>query len=117
MRVGEIEANVDAEGNFVAENVQLSEGPNTIVVEATAPSGQSIQETLELTYEPPEEPLDLTITHPEQGSTVDTDKINVEGTVEGPEGTTVHVGEVQASVDAQGNFVAEGVQLSEGSNR
>jgi RHS repeat-associated protein len=116
VQVGEIEANVDAEGNFVAENVQLSEGPNSIVVEATAPSGESVQETFELTYEPQEEPLDLTITNPEQGSTVDTDKINVEGTVAGPEGTTVHVGEVQASVDSQGNFVAEGVQLTEGTN-
>ena len=116
VRVGEVEANVDAEGNFVAESVPLMEGLNTILVEATAPSGESVQKTLELTYEPPEAPLSLTITEPEQDSTVNTDKITVKGTVKGPEGTTVHVGEVEANVDAEGNFVAEGIQLSEGTN-
>ena len=70
MHVGEVEASVDAQGNFVAENVQLVEGANSIVVEAIAPNGKSIQQMLELTYEPPQEPLALTITEPEQGSTV-----------------------------------------------
>ena len=116
VHVGEVEASVDAEGNFVAENVQLVEGANSIVVEAIAPNGESIQKVLELTYEPPEAPLSLTITEPEQGSTVTTQTVTVKGIVEGPEGTTVRVGEVEASVDAEGNFVAEGVQVSEGFN-
>ena len=67
VRVGEVEASVDPQGNFVAENVQLSEGPNTIVVKATAPSGESVQKTLDVTYripgDPPitEPPVDPTI--------------------------------------------------------
>jgi RHS repeat-associated protein len=116
VRVGEVEASVDPQGNFVAEAVALSEGPNSIVVEAIAPNGESIQEMLELTYEPPQEPLALTITEPEEASTVNTDKITVQGTVTGPIGTTVRVGEVEASVDPQGNYVAENVPLEVGSN-
>ena len=116
VHVGEVEASVDPEGNFVAENVPLEVGSNTIVVKATAPSGESVEETLEVTYELTEGPLSLTITEPEQGSTVSTQTVTIRGTVKGPEGTTVRVGEVEANVDAEGNFVAEGVQLSEGTN-
>ena len=116
VHVGEVEASIDPEGNFVAEDVQLVEGANSIVVEAIAPNGKSTQQTLDLTYEPVVEPA-LTITEPENGSTVTTQTVTVKGTVEGPEGTTVRVGEVEASVDSQGNYVAENVQLSEGRNR
>ena len=99
-------------GGFSFE-VPLKEGENSFRLLAYDEAGNLGVKTLMLVSRAS---LSLAITEPEQGSTVSTDKITVKGTVEGPEGTTVHVGQVEASVDPQGNFVAEGVQLSEGPN-
>ena len=94
-------------GGFSFE-VPLKEGENSFRLLAYDEADNLGEYPLKLVRETP---LALTITEPEQGSTVSTDKITVKGTVKGPEGTTVRVGEVEASVDSQGNFVAENVPL------
>jgi RHS repeat-associated protein len=102
----------DDPGGFSFE-VPLKEGENSFRLLAYDQADNLGEYSLTLIYEAP---LELTITEPEQGSTVNTDKITVKGTVKGPQGTTVHVGDVEASIDAEGNFVAENVQLVEGAN-
>ena len=99
-------------GGFSFE-VPLKEGENSFRLLAYDEADNLGEYSLKLVYETP---LALTITEPAQGSTVNTDKITVKGTVKGPEGTTVHVGEVEANIDPEGNFVAENVQLVEGAN-
>jgi RHS repeat-associated protein len=125
-RVDDPKARVYLEGLTELGGRVISDGPNGFSFEVPLKEGENSfrllaydevdnvgEKTLKYFYEAP---LSLTITEPAQGSTVTTQTVTVKGTVDGPSGTTVRVGEVEASVDSQGNFVAENVPLAVGPN-
>jgi hypothetical protein len=102
----------DDPGGFSFE-VPLKEGENSFKLLAQDAASNRGEKSLTLVRQ---SPIELAITEPGQGSTVATDKVDVRGTVKGPDGTTVTVGQVEASVDPQGSFVARDVPLVEGPN-
>lgn len=99
--------------NGFSFEVPMKEGENSLRLLAYDEAKNMGQKSIKLIRETP---LELTIAEPEQESTVSTDKITVKGSVKAPNGTTVKVGQIDASVDSEGNFVAEDVPLSEGPN-
>jgi RHS repeat-associated protein len=95
-------------------------GTTMVTCKATDKVGNEATASFTVTVEEATTALDLSITEPEEGSTVRTDRITVKGTVTGtvtgPSGTKVTVAAIEATVDSEGNFTAEGVPLTEGQN-
>ena len=94
--------------NFSAQ-VPLKYGPNAIQIVATTPAGGTATHILTLTSTVPT----LSITSPAAGTTINNDRVTVTGTVDGPDGTTVSVNGVAASVSGNG-FTATNVPVGYG---
>ena len=83
--------------NFSAQ-VPLKYGPNAIQIVATTPAGGTATHILTLTSTVPT----VSISSPAAGATITNDRVTVTGTVDGPDGTTVSVNGVAASVSGNG---------------
>jgi RHS repeat-associated protein len=108
---GEVPVNCDP-----ASGSTFPIGTTTVTCTVTDKAGNEATASFNVTVEEATTALDLSISEPQEGSTVSTDRITVKGTVTGPSGTKVTVADIEATVDTQGNFTAEGVPLTEGPN-
>lgn len=97
--------------NQFSHLVTLQEGQNTFNLIATDRAGNVGTLTLKVTYNP----IKVTITSPQQGSSLTTDHVLVTGTYKGPPNTGITVNGVVAETVGE-QFYANQVPLTAGSN-
>jgi bacillopeptidase F len=104
----------DKDGKFIAKNISLNEGDNTITAYAKGDTGESsISEQQRVTYKKGEPKLD--ITSPKDGSTINSDSKQVEITGTTDPGNRVFVNNRISFVDTGGAFSYR-MNLSDGDN-
>jgi len=103
-----------APGNAFAETVALTEGPNTITVEATDAAGNVGADSVTVTFSAGGAPLAVSIETPPHGALVSQATIAVAGSVSDP-AASVQVNGVVAAVSGT-HYVAAAVRLTEGEN-
>jgi nitrogen fixation protein FixH len=108
-----VEAEVTEDGTFSA-SVELTEGENTIEVEATAEGREPVSEIITVTYAPEVPELSLDITAPEDGAELTESPVTVSGNVSDAS-AKVTVNGIEAEVTEDGTF-SIGVELIEGEN-
>jgi len=99
------EAVVSADGSFTAYNIKLSQGINQITAQASNQGGQTDEDAVQVTYEPPSGPLSTNLLSLENGAIIETPYFKVVGTVTDPE-ATVLVNDTIATVDEDGFYSA-----------
>jgi hypothetical protein len=113
VRINDIPAAVDAEGNFQGE-VTLAPGANVIEVLATGSNGERVRGFVAVTYvQPPPEPLFLLVNEPLDQIIIADQPIRVAGQT--VPRAIVHVNGVGIPVNSNGEFSTL-IQLSEGVN-
>ncbi|MFQ5598037.1 MAG: hypothetical protein ACE5GK_08305, partial [Nitrospiria bacterium] len=110
VRVNGIEAIVSG-NTFLASDVPLSLGANTLLADARDQNGFEASDTVQVDYRW----LELSITTPLSGTRFTTSPIDVEGLVSDPQ-AIIDVNGVEAVVTPDGRFRAAGVDLQEGFN-
>ncbi|MEW6585607.1 MAG: carboxypeptidase regulatory-like domain-containing protein, partial [Nitrospirota bacterium] len=110
--VNGIEATV-SENTFEAKGVQLTAGPNPITATAVDDNGRTASDTVTVTVN--NNQLNISITDPSDGEVLSTQSASVEGMINDPS-AYVEVNGIPASVSSDGNFVANGINLFEGTN-
>jgi uncharacterized protein YfaP (DUF2135 family) len=113
VRINDVPADVDAEGNFRGE-ATLTPGANAIEVVATGSAGERVRGFMTITYvEPTPEPHFLLVTEPEDQLIISDQPIRVEGRT--VPRALVNVNGVSIPVDDEGEFSTL-VQLIRGEN-
>lgn len=117
IEVNGINAEVSPDGRFIARGVTLAEGSNQITVRAMNPEGDVDIQTITVIRQPAQaEPIQLSITAPIGNETINRPSVLVKGTV------TSTADEVWVKVNGQladvhnGQFVANHLPLTEGTN-
>ena len=99
------EAEVLTDGSFITYGVRLYEGQNQITAQASNWGGQRVEDTVQVTYQPPAVPLSVSLLSPENGSIIETPYFKVTGVVTDPN-ATVLVNDTIAQVDEDGFYNA-----------